>query len=438
MSTREEILSLVERYWKEEFARERIFAPGKTKIHYAGRVFDAQELKYLAEAGLDFWLTLGRFGHRFEEELKKFLGAPYALLVNSGSSASLVAMTSLTSSKLPRPLQKGDEVITPAVTFPTTLNPIIQNGLVPVFVDVELDTLNAGAKAIENALSKKTRALALPHTLGNALELDRIKQLTQKHGLYLLEDTCDALGGTYDGKPLGSFGDYSIISFYPAHQITMGEGGAVICHSEEMSKIAASVRDWGRDCWCMPGVSNTCGKRFDWQLGGLPHGYDHKYTYSHIGYNLKPTDMQAAVGLAQIEKLPAFIEARRANFHRIYEGLKDLGEYLILPRWDPKAKPCWFAFALTIRQESKIDAVRFSQYLEERLIETRRTFAGNIIKQPAYQSIERRIAGPLTNSDLVMSNTVFMGVYPGITPAMADYMIETVRAAIRSLAGVKV
>ncbi|MBI4063350.1 MAG: lipopolysaccharide biosynthesis protein RfbH [Elusimicrobia bacterium] len=429
---RQEILDLVRQYYEQEFGRKPKFEPGRTKIHYAGRVFDGDEIINLVDSALDFWLTLGRYGNQFEEALKKFLGVKEVILTNSGSSANLVAISSLTSEKLANPLRRGDEVITPAVTFPTTLAPIIQNGLLPVFVDIEKDTLNVDCHTLEAAISKKTKAIVLPHTLGNLFDLDSLAALAKKYCLYFIEDTCDALGGTYDGRRAGSFGDFGTISFYPAHHITMGEGGVVVTNNEELAKIARSFRDWGRDCWCAPGVSNTCGKRFGWQLGDLPLGYDHKYIYSHIGYNLKPTDLQAAVGLAQMRKLPDFIATRRANFERFHRGLNHLQDFFILPRWHPKAKPSWFGFPLIIREGSGLQTSDLANFLEQHQIETRPIFAGNILKQPAYKNIAHRVHGPLTNCDYVMRNTLFVGVYPGLTETMIDYVLEVIEKATRT------
>jgi len=426
---RDEILALVRRY--AEAQRPPPWRPGVDKVPYAGRVVGTEERLNLVESALQCWLTLGEFGDRFEAGLKKFLGVRDAILVNSGSSANLVAITSLLSEMLDRPLRPGDEVITPAVTFPTTLAPIVQNNLVPVFVDCEIGTYNADLDQVEAAVSPKTRAIVLPHTLGNVYDLDRVVALCRKHDLYLVEDTCDALGSTWNGKYVGTFGDYASISFYPAHHITMGEGGAVVTNKALHARVARSVRDWGRDCWCAPGVSNTCNKRFDWQLGELPRGYDHKYIYSNIGYNLKPTDLQAAVGLAQLDKLPDFIARRRTNFRRLYDGLKDLGD-LVLPRWDPRAEVSWFAFPITVKPGAPFtrgDAVAF---LESKKIETRMIFAGNLLRQPAYTKISRRVVGDLKNTDLVMTNTFFVGVYPGLTDPMIDFMIEQFREFVSS------
>lgn len=428
---RSQILELVRRYARAEAPAP--WRPGVDKVPYAGRVVGEEERALLVEAALDCWLTLGRFGDLFEERLKAFLGVRDVVLVNSGSSANLVALTSLTSEMLENPLRPGDEVITPAVTFPTTLAPIVQNGLVPVFVDCEIGTYNADLAEVEAAVSPRTRAVVLPHTLGNVFDLDRVVALCRRHGMYLVEDCCDALGSRWNGKPVGTFGDYATISFYPAHHITMGEGGAVVTSRALHARVARSVRDWGRDCWCAPGVSNTCNKRFDWQLGELPRGYDHKYIYSNIGYNLKPTDLQAAVGLAQLEKLPGFIARRQANFRRLYEGLRDL-EDLLLPRWDPRADVSWFAFPVTVRPEAPFTRGEIVAHLEARKIETRMIFAGNLVRQPAYTKIRRRVVGDLSRSDLVMTNTFFVGVYPGLTDAMIDYVIEQFHAFVRGRA----
>lgn len=405
--------------------------PGVDKVPYAGRVVGAEEMVHLVEASLECWLTLGPWGDRFEAKLKKFLGVRDAMLVNSGSSANLVALTSMCCDMIGEPLRPGDEVITPAVTFPTTLNPIVQNGLTPVFVDCEIGTYNADAAQIEAAVGPRTRGLVLPHTLGNVFDLDRVLALCKKHDLWLMEDTCDALGSTWDGKPVGTFGDFGTLSFYPAHHLTMGEGGAVVTNTALHGRTALSIRDWGRDCWCPPGQTNTCNQRFDWQLGGLPHGYDHKYIYSTIGYNLKPTDLQAAIGLAQLDKLPGFIEQRKRNFKRLFEGLKDLGD-LILPRWDPRADVSWFAFPITVKPEAPFTRQDLVHHLESKKIETRMIFAGNLLRQPAYGKIPKRVVGDLKNSDLVMTNTFFVGVYPGLTEPMLDFMIGQFHEFVRA------
>lgn len=417
---REQIAGLVADYYHERHA-PRAFVPGKSRVPYAGRVFDEREVQSAVGASLDFWLTLGPEGAAFESKVAELFGARKFLLVNSGSSANLLATSTLTSHTIPNPMKRGDEVITPAVTFPTTLTPLLQNGFIPVFVDVEMGVYNVDPAKLEAAISPKTRAIMIPHTLGNPCEMDVVTSLARKHSLYLIEDTCDAFGSRYDGRLVGSFGDMATLSFYPAHHITMGEGGGVIVNNPRMQKAALSIRDWGRDCWCDPGVANTCGKRFDWQLGDLPQGYDHKYIYSHLGYNLKPTDLQAAIGLAQLEKLDGFVAARRKNFARLYEGLKR-HEELVLPRWYPKSEPAWFGFPITVRPPMKrIDIVH---WLENGLIETRQVFAGNVLRQPAFRNIEHRIAGPLVETDAVMDRTFFIGVYPGLTDEMIDYVID--------------
>jgi CDP-6-deoxy-D-xylo-4-hexulose-3-dehydrase len=423
------IFDLVRTFVRAQKPKE--WKPGRDKVPYAGRVVGEEEILHLVDASLQCWLTLGEYGDKFEAGLKKFLGVRDVILVNSGSSANLVALTSLCSEMLERPLRPGDEVITPAVTFPTTLAPIVQNNLVPVFVDCEIGTYNADLGQVEAAVSPKTRAIVLPHTLGNVYDLDRVTALCRKHGLYLVEDTCDALGSTWDGKPVGTFGDYASVSFYPAHHITMGEGGAVVTQKALHARVARSVRDWGRDCWCAPGVSNTCNQRFDWQLGDLPKGYDHKYIYSNIGYNLKPTDLQAAVGLAQLAKLPTFIASRKNNFKRLYEGLKDIPD-LILPRWDARADVSWFAFPVTVREGAPFARKDIVAWLESKRIETRMVFAGNLLRQPAYRKIARRVAGDLKNTDLIMTNTFFVGVYPGLTEAMLDFVIDQFHAFVKS------
>ncbi len=422
---RREILDLVRKYYTEAHAPAP-FVPGTSKVPYAGRVFDARELENLVESALDFWLTAGPWGQGFENEMRKFFGAVDCLLVNSGSSANLLMVSSLTSPMLERPLGPGDEVVTPAVTFPTTLTPILQNGLVPVFVDSEVGTYNADPEAVAAAIGPRTRALVLPHTLGNPVDLARIVPLAERHGLYLLEDCCDALGSTFDGRLVGTFGHMASLSFYPAHHMTMGEGGGVIINRGGLTRPAQSIRDWGRDCWCPPGQSNTCGKRFEWQLGDLPAGYDHKYIFSNLGYNLKVTDMQAAIGLAQLEKVPDFCARRRANFRRLYEGLRRWEDRLVLPCWLPQADPSWFGLPLTVREGvSRRDLVRF---LEDRKIETRMIFCGNVLRQPAFRNIPRRVVGELTGADRVMSDTFFVGVYPGLTGEMIDYVLESFAA----------
>lgn len=422
---RERILALVRDYAAEVHAPAP-FVPGESKVPYAGRVFDYRELTSLVGSALDFWLTAGPYATEFEKGMRKFFGSVAFLLVNSGSSANLTMVSALTSSMVERPLRPGDEVITPAVTFPTTLTPIVQNGLVPVFVDCEIGTYNADPKAVEAAVGPRTRALMLPHTLGNPFDLTTATRLAAQHDLYLLEDCCDALGSTFDNRRVGTFGHMASLSFYPAHHMTMGEGGGVVINKGGLARAAESIRDWGRDCWCPPGQANTCGKRYEWQLGDLPAGYDHKYIYSNLGYNLKATDLQAAIGLAQLAKVPEFCARRRENFRRLYDGLRRWEDRLVLPRWLPQADPAWFGFPITAREGvSRLDLVRF---LDERKIETRMIFAGNVLRQPGFRGIPHRVVGELTASDTVMNDTFFLGVYPGLTPPMIDYVIDSVAA----------
>jgi len=423
---RQDILALVKDFYKEEWPGKE-FKPGTTPLEYAGRVFDEQELVNLVDSSLDFWLTTGRYAQEFERKFAGYLNRRYALLTNSGSSANLLAVSALTSPKLKeRQLMPGDEVVTVACGFPTTVNPIYQNNLVPVFVDVDLSTYNANIDQLESSISSCTKAIFLAHTLGNPFDLSAVKKLCDTHGLFLLEDNCDALGSTYDGKLTGTFGDLSTFSYYPAHHITMGEGGCVSADSPVLKVVVESFRDWGRDCYCAPGKSNTCGKRFEWQLGSLPQGYDHKYIYSHIGYNLKLTDMQAAVGLAQLEKLPAFIEARKRNWKLLQEGLSHLQDYFILPEATKNSDPSWFAFVLTVRDGAKIKRIDLANYLESKRIATRHVFGGNLTRQPAYQNKEMRVVGDLSNTDKVMEDSIVLGVYPGLSESNIDYMIESI------------
>ena len=421
---REKILELVAAYHDAAFPRAG-FVPGKSPVPVAGRIFDAEDIQTLVDASLDFWLTTGRFAAAFEGEMARFLGSRYAILVNSGSSANLLAVSSLTSPKLgERALKPGDEVITLAAGFPTTVNPIVQNGLVPVFVDISLPTYNVDTSLLEQARSDRTKAVVLAHTLGNPFDLEKVLEFTGKHGLWLVEDCCDALGSVYKGRMVGTFGALSTFSFYPAHHITTGEGGCVCGSERELKVLAESFRDWGRDCWCEPGRDNTCGKRFDWKLGELPFGYDHKYCYSHIGYNLKATDMQAAVGVSQMKKLPGFIERRRANFEALREGLRDLEEFLVLPEATAGSVPSWFGFPLTVRDGAPFDRNDLVLHLEEHKIATRLLFGGNLIRQPAYRNVPYRVSGDMTISDTVMNRTFWIGVYPGISQPMIDYMLE--------------
>ena len=425
---RTQIIGLVREYYKAAFPTHK-FIPGESTIPYAGRVFDDEELANLVEAALDFWLTAGRFAAQFEDKFSQFFGLKHCLLTNSGSSANLLALSCLTSPKLERRLKPGDEVITVASGFPTTVNPIIQNQLTPVFVDITIPTYNVDVTQLEDAYSEQTRVVMLAHTLGNPFDLDSVVGFAQRHDLWLIEDCCDAVGATYHGRKVGTFGDLATVSFYPAHHITMGEGGAVLTNSSLLNNLVASFRDWGRDCWCEPGKDNTCGKRFEWQLGDLPYGYDHKYIYSHIGYNLKVTDMQAAVGVAQLKKLPAFIEARRHNFQTLYEGLRDLQEYFILPEATPGSDPSWFGFPLAVRPEAPFTRNQVVQYLEEHKIATRLLFGGNLVRQPAYcdSDVQYRVVGALKNSDFVMNQVFWIGVYPGLTGEMLDFVASTIR-----------
>jgi CDP-6-deoxy-D-xylo-4-hexulose-3-dehydrase len=398
-------------------------------------VFDAEELVSLADAGLDFWLTAGRFAARFERELARRAGLAHALLVNSGSSANLLAVSALTAPELgERRLRPGDEVISTAASFPTTINPILQNGAVPVLVDVELPTYNASAEAVAAAIGPKTRAIVLAHTLGNPFEADALRALAERRGLWLVEDCCDALGATLRGRPVGTFGDLATFSFYPAHHITTGEGGAVATSNARLKKLAESFRDWGRDCWCAPGADDTCGKRFGWKLGGLPAGYDHKYTYSHLGYNLKATDLQAAVGVAQLDKLDGFIAARRRNFAALRGGLKAHEEHLILPEATPGSEPSWFGFPISVRPGAPFSRADLTAFLEGRRIATRPLFAGNITRQPYFKDLPHRVVGGLANSDRVMRDAFWIGVYPGLTPEMIAYVVDSFGAFFRGRA----
>ena len=411
---------------------KQLFVPGEVPVPVTGKVYGAPELTAAVEASLDFWLTSGPYTQEFESKLAKRMSGRHAFMVNSGSSANLLALSALTSSKLgDRAIKPGDEVITVAAGFPTTVTPIIQNGLVPVYVDVDLSTYVAIDSQIEEAISPKTKAIMMAHTLGNPFNLKLVSDLVEKHGLWLIEDSCDALGGTYDGRPIGSFGDLSTLSFYPAHHITTGEGGAVISKRAALKPILESFRDWGRDCWCAPGCDNTCLKRYEWQLGELPEGYDHKYTYSHIGYNLKSGDIQAAIGLAQLERLDSFIEARRANWKYLYEGLSDLQDFIVLPTATENSEPSWFGFAITVLETSKKSRNEIVKELDSRKIGTRLLFAGNLLRQPAFAGTPRRVIGDLRNSDVVMNQTFWVGVWPGLTENMLDYVIESLHEIIK-------
>lgn len=421
---RKQILELTAEYYAETWPN-RPFSPGDN-LPYAGRVFDEQEVVNLVDSSLDFWLTTGRFARQFETNMARYLGRLYALLCNSGSSANLLAVTALTSARLKdRQLLPGDEVITVAAGFPTTINPIIQNGLVPVFVDVDLPTLNIDVSYLEEALSDRTRAIVLAHTLGNPYDLDAICAFASKHNLFLVEDNCDALGSLYKNKLTGTFGDISTLSFYPAHHITMGEGGCVTTSDANLKIIIESFRDWGRDCYCDPGKDNTCGKRFGWQLGSLPEGYDHKYIYSHIGYNLKLTDMQAAVGVAQLDKLPAFIKARKNNWQQLRDGLADYEKFLVLPAATAGSEPSWFGFAVTVQEDAPFKRKELVSHLEARKIATRHIFGGNLVRQPAYQNIAMRRIGNLANSDRVMNDSFVVGVYPGLSHGAIEFILDS-------------
>ena len=428
---RAEILGKVAEFVAAGAEESAEWVAGRDPVRYAGRVHDADEVVTLVDSSLDFWLTSGRFTEEFESGLADFLGAENALTVNSGSSANLVALSTLTSPQLrDRRLRPGDEVITVAAGFPTTVNPIIQNRAVPVFVDVELGTYVPTLERIEAAIGPRTRAVMMAHTMGVPFELTELRALCDRHGLWFIEDNCDALGSRYDGRFTGTFGDLSTVSFYPAHHITMGEGGAVVSNDDGLARIARSFRDWGRDCYCAGGENNTCGKRFSQQFGTLPFGYDHKYVYSHIGYNLKVTDMQAAIGTAQLRKLPGFVEARKRNHRRLAEGLERHRDVFVLHEAPAKADPSWFGYVLTVRPESGGTRADVVSRLEAAKIETRSLFCGNLLRHPAYQDIEHRVAGPLTNTDIITSNTFFLGVYPGLTEPMVDYMLGVIHEAV--------
>ncbi len=421
---RQRIEALVREYHAEQFAG-RPFEPGSELVHYAGRVFDAEELCNLVDASLDFFLTANRYSERFEAGFAEYLGVSNALLVNSGSSANLVALTSLTSPKLGhRRLKPGDEVITVAAGFPTTLSPILQNQLVPVFVDVALGSYTADPAQLHEAVGPRTRAVMMAHTLGVPFDLDTVAELARQHDLWVVEDNCDSLGSRYRGRLTGTFGHLSTCSFYPAHHITMGEGGCVATDDEQLARIARSFRDWGRDCYCAGGESNTCGTRFTQQFGSLPPGYDHKYVYSHIGYNLKVTDMQAAIGCAQLEKLDGFIAKRRRNFDTLVAALRAYEDRLILPSAPPHSEPSWFGFAITVRPNAGFTRADLVRFLEANRVETRSLFAGNLLRHPAFEGIPHRVVRDLSNTDTVMNDTFFIGVYPGLDEARLDYVTE--------------
>ena len=426
-SLRKEIASLVKEYAELQYAKKD-FEPGKDIVPPSGKVIGSTELQYMVDASLDGWLTTGRFNEQFEKELGDFIGVKHLITVNSGSSANLVAFSTLTSPRLgDRSIKKGDEVIGVAAGFPTTVNPIVQFGAVPVFVDVDLKTHNINADLIEDAISPKTKAIMLAHTLGNPFNLKKVRELCDKYNLWLVEDCCDALGAEYNGQHVGTFGDISTCSFYPAHHITMGEGGAVFTNNSELIAIAESFRDWGRDCYCKPGCDDTCGKRFSQKLGGLPQGYDHKYTYSHLGYNLKISDIQAACGLAQMKRLPKFIEKRNENFDYLKNRLSTLTDFLEFTEATDNSTPSWFGFPVTVRDATNVNRVDLIKYLDQYKIGTRLLFAGNLTRQPYFKNIEYRISGDLINTDITMNQTLWLGVYPGLEKRQLNYIAEKLK-----------
>lgn len=421
---RKQILQLVSEYTQLAHGQKR-FVNNQSTVPVSGKVFSDLDLQMLVSSSLDFWLTSGRFNDEFERQLSQFLGVNFTLTTNSGSSANLLALTSLTSEQLgDRALRPGDEVVTVAAGFPTTVNPILQNNLIPVFVDVEIPTYQINTSMIEDAITEKTKAIMLAHTLGNAFDVNEIIRLSKKYNLWLIEDCCDALGTKYDGRHVGTFGDVSTISFYPAHHITMGEGGAVFTNNVSIRRLVESFRDWGRDCYCATGMNNTCGKRFGWKLGDLPEGYDHKYTYSHTGYNLKITDMQAAVGLSQLQRLANFVEIRKRNFKFLKTSLKKFEQFLILPEATQKSDPAWFGFPITIRSDAPFSREKLLQFLTERKVDTRPLFAGNITKQPYFKNKNYRTIGKLENTDKIMSQSFWIGVFPGLNDEMLDYVVN--------------
>ena len=429
----DEIMEKVKEYYRlcHAPAQNGTFVPGESKVNYAGRVFDEKELCNLVDSSLEFWLTYGRYSREFEKKLSEYLGVRFALLVNSGSSANLLAFAALTSPLLKeRQIKRKDEVITVAAGFPTTIAPIIQYGAVPVFVDVELETANIDTSLLEQAFSEKTKAVMIAHTLGNPFDIKEVKAFCEKHNLWLIEDNCDALGSKYDGKFTGTWGDIGTSSFYPPHHMTMGEGGAVYTDDPLLKKIMLSIRDWGRDCWCESGVDNTCGCRFTRQFGKLPPGYDHKYVYSHFGYNLKASDMQAAVGCAQLEKFPSFVEKRKANFARLYNGLKDIPQLKLFAKY-PESDPSWFGFLITLADNADFTRNDLAKHLEDHRIQTRNLFAGNILKHPCFETlvegVDYRVASALTNTDKIMNDSLWIGLYPGMGDEKLDYMIETIQ-----------
>ena len=426
LEIKDKILDLVKNYSSINF-KEKEFIPGVSEVPVSGKVIGALELQNMVEASLDGWLTTGRFNQQFEEKLAKFLEIKCLLTVNSGSSANLIAFSTLTSPKLKdRAIQRGDEVISVAAGFPTTVNPIVQFGAIPVFVDVKIPTYNIDENLVESAITKKTKAIMIAHTLGNPFNVKKIKEICEKYNLWLIEDCCDSLGSKFDNQNVGTFGDLATLSFYPAHHITMGEGGAIYTNNKKLERIAESFRDWGRDCYCEPGKDNTCNKRFSWQLGDLPFGYDHKYTYSHLGYNMKITDMQAACGLAQLDSLNEFISKRKNNFNFLYKNLKNLEEFLILPEPEKNSEPSWFGFPLTLKKNHQYKRNNIIKYLSDSKIGTRLLFSGNLTKQPYMKNINFKVHGDLKNTDLVMENTFWIGLYPGLHNKHLDYTVNKI------------
>lgn len=430
---RNKILELTKEYYKAKFA-DNNFIPGKSRVNYAGRVFDEKELVNLVDSSLDFWLTEGRFSEQFAEKISEFLSISNVILVNSGSSANLIAFSTLTSDKLgERGLKPGDEVISVAAGFPATVTPIIQNNCVPVFVDVDIPTYNINIEMMRKAITNKTKCIFLAHTLGNPFNIDAVVNFAKEHNLWVIEDNCDAFGSKYNGKYTGTFGHISTISFYPAHHITTGEGGAVVTNNEQLAKIIKSFRDWGRDCYCAGGENNTCGKRFSQQFGALPYGYDHKYVYSEIGYNLKMTDMQAAIGAAQMDKLEQFCQGRKENFERYNQIFNKYEKYFILPKATENSDPAWFSYIVTVKERAPFKRDELTKYLNENLIETRNLFAGNMVRQPAFNGKNFRIGDHLNNSDYIMNNTFFLGTYPGNTAEKLDYIEYIVDSFINKI-----
>ncbi len=430
---RQQVFESVRKYFQYKFPDKK-FTAGETYVPVSGKVFDEAEVLNLVDASLDFWLTTGRYATEFEKRFAEWMGVKYCLLVNSGSSANLLALTALTSPKLgDKRLQAGHEVITVAAGFPTTVNPIFQNQLIPVFVDIQLSNYQIDVSQLEQALSTKTRAIAIAHTIGNPFDIDAVMAFAQKYDLWVIEDNCDAVGSLYHGQKTGTFGHLSTVSFYPAHHMTMGEGGAVLTSDPILKKIVQSFRDWGRDCWCATGRDNTCNKRFEWQLGDLPFGYDHKYTYSHVGFNLKMTDMQAAIGIAQLEKLPTFIARRRENFDFLKQQLHDLQDFLVLPEATMSSEPSWFGFLILVKEIAPFTRNELVQYLEKKRIGTRLLFGGNLVKQPAYKDLFYRIVGDLSNTEKVMQNAFWLGTFPELNEEMLTYVVSTIRNFIEGL-----